>query len=100
MLGDNSITLAEAAKRSGYKNQDYFVQKLKSQLILKDYLENKIFKPTTTNAQKGIEYNKWFLNIKSLSKTIYYHPQLKASVEKAKTCSTKGCTDTSCGPKK
>lgn len=100
MLEDNSITLEEAAKRSGYKNQDYFVQKLKSQVIIKNYIENEIFAPTTIDAQKGIKYKEWFLNIKSLSKTVYYNPQLKASVVNAQTCSIKGCADPSCVPKK
>lgn len=96
LLEDNAITLEEAIERSGYENEDYFVNKLKNQVLIKNYIENVIFDPNMIDAQKGQRYNEWFTNIKSLSDTVYYDSQLQDAVAKAQACSIQGCGDPNC----
>ena len=96
MLKGNSLTLEEAAKSYGYNDKDYFYKKLETQVLIQNFADNKLFKANTKNEQKGLLYNKWVADCKSLCKTKYYNSNLKAAVDKAKSCGIDGCGDPGC----
>lgn len=96
MLKRSALTLEEGAKRAGYENRDYFYQKLETQVLVKQYVDNEVFKSSADNAQKGKLYNQWVSNINSSSKIKYHNAELEATVIKAKACTVKGCGDPTC----
>jgi copper chaperone CopZ len=86
--------LRTSLEKNGYPF-DYFMKKFENQVLLRRYLDDKVFNGAVSDADKQKQYRAWYNNARVLSKVTIYDRELKRVSQNA--ASGGGCGQSSGG---
>ena len=67
-------------KENGYP-LDYFLKKFQNQVLIDNFLEEKVFSGSTNGIEKRRQYASWFRNARVINKVVYYDKEIAKLIQ-------------------